>query len=132
MNDFPRMHHTRILQTGCTRSTTPSQTAPWCTSSCPTTATIRARTFSFSTSAASAIFSASQSCFTACVRKKKAIIVSNTEQAFFRAALSQQSDSMVDILFLRAKDFGRISLRGDLMEEQSVRERVASFVAGNT
>lgn len=46
--------------------------------------------------------------------------------------LSQQSDSMVDILFLRAKDFGRISLRGDLMEEQSVRERIASFVAGNT
>lgn len=66
----------------------------------------------------------------ACV--KKAIIVSNTEQAFFRAALSQQSDSTVDMLFLRAKDFGRISLRGDLMEEQSVRERVASFVTGNT
>ncbi|MCI5994240.1 MAG: hypothetical protein MRZ24_09440 [Clostridiales bacterium] len=64
--------------------------------------------------------------------KKRAIVVSNTEQASFRAALSQQSDSTVDMLFLRAKDFGRISLRGDLMEEQSVRERVASFVTGNT
>lgn len=64
--------------------------------------------------------------------KKKAIVVSNTEEENFRAVLSQQSSSVVQMLFLHAKDYGRVSLRGDLMQEAAVRERIAAFVSRNT
>lgn len=64
--------------------------------------------------------------------KKRAVVVSNTEQENFRAVLAQQASAPVDMLFLRARDYGRISLRGDLMEEEAVRAQVKQFVTATS
>lgn len=60
--------------------------------------------------------------------RKKAVVISNTQEQNFRAVLAQQSSEEVKTLFLHAKDYGRISLRGDLMQEPAVRAQLDAFI----
>lgn len=62
--------------------------------------------------------------------KKKFIVVSNTGQDNFTAAMRYHVAEGVEpeILFLSAREFGRVSIRGDLMEAAEAREAVLRFV----
>lgn len=61
--------------------------------------------------------------------RKKFIVVSNTGKENFTVAFSQHipEASVPDVLFLSAKQFGKISIKGDLMDSQNARETVAQF-----
>lgn len=59
---------------------------------------------------------------------KKFIVISNTEQDNFRDVLSQQSSGTPDVLFLRAKDYGKNSIAGDLMDSPEAAEIIRKFV----
>ena len=58
------------------------------------------------------------------------IVVSNTGQDNFTAAMRYHVAEGVEpeILFLSAREFGRVSIRGDLMEAAEAREAVLRFV----
>jgi len=60
---------------------------------------------------------------------KKFIVVSNTEKENFRKAFSYQSKGAPDILFLRAADFGKVSIAGDLLASTQAKAAVAGFVS---
>ena len=52
---------------------------------------------------------------------KKVIVVSNTNQEHFKTALSYHADTEPEILFLSAKQYGKVSVDGDLLtSEQAV------------
>lgn len=59
---------------------------------------------------------------------KKFIVVSNTEQDNFRNALAQQSTETPDILFLRAKDYGKNSITANLLTSPEAAEVIKTFV----
>ncbi len=61
---------------------------------------------------------------------KKFIVVSNTEEDTFRAVLSQQvcEEERAEILFLHAKAYGKVSLKGDLMDAPEAKAAVLAFV----
>ena len=59
---------------------------------------------------------------------KRAIVVSNTEEENFRKALSYQSYGGVETLFLSAKQFGKTSIRGDLLTEERAVQAITDFV----
>lgn len=61
--------------------------------------------------------------------KKKFIVVSNTNRDNFTAAFLYhvEETSEPDILFLEAKRFHKVSIRGDLMDSEEAREAVRQF-----
>ena len=59
---------------------------------------------------------------------KRAIVVSNTNEDNFKTALAYQSYKEPDILFLSAKKYGKISIRGDLMTDENAVRDVTTFV----
>ena len=58
---------------------------------------------------------------------KKFIVISGGEQESFRAVLLQHAENP-DILFLNAKDYGRKSISGDLMQSPEVIAKIESFI----
>lgn len=62
--------------------------------------------------------------------KKKFVVVSNTGQEHFVSAFRDHvsNEAQPDVLFLRAKDYGKISLRGDLLEAQQARDDLYRFL----
>lgn len=62
--------------------------------------------------------------------RKKFIVVSNTEQNNFTTAFCQHipETSSPDILFLSAKQFGKVSIRGDLMDSDNAKEMIFRFI----
>ena len=60
---------------------------------------------------------------------KKFIVISNTNQDHFRQILSQNVCSVPEILFLSAKKFGRISIRGDLLTSEAAVSDIRHFVS---
>lgn len=61
---------------------------------------------------------------------KKAIVISGGEEENFRRALAYQADRM-ELLFLRAKDFGQKSADGRLAQDERVRALVRLFLQGS-
>ncbi len=63
--------------------------------------------------------------------RKKFTVVSNTGQDNFTAAFQYHTgDAPPDVLFLSARSFGRVSIRGDLMDSPQAREAVLRFLNG--
>lgn len=62
--------------------------------------------------------------------KKKFIVVSNTGRDNFTAAFRYhvQEGAEPDILFLSAREFGRVSIRGDLMYSPEAQETLLRFL----
>ena len=58
---------------------------------------------------------------------KLCIVVSNTNEENFRKALSYHSVGAPDILFLSAKKYGRVSIRGDLLTDERAAADVRRF-----
>ena len=61
---------------------------------------------------------------------KKVIVVSNTNQEHFRAALSYHADSEPEILFLPAKKYGKVSTAGDLLTSAQAVEDLKKCILG--
>lgn len=59
---------------------------------------------------------------------KRAIVVSDTNEENFRNVLAYQSNKEPDILFLSAKKYGKVSIRGDLMTDENAVRDVTAFV----
>ena len=59
---------------------------------------------------------------------KRAIVVSNTNEDNFKTALAYLSYKEPDILFLSAKQYGKVSIRGDLMTDENAVRDVTAFV----
>ena len=60
--------------------------------------------------------------------RKRAVVVSNTNEENFIKALSYQSYNKMDILFLSAKRYGKASIKGDLLTDESAVEEVMAFI----
>ena len=62
---------------------------------------------------------------------KKFIVVSNTGRDNFLTAFQYHTgDAPPEVLFLSARRFGRVSIRGDLMDEPEARAAVLRFMDG--
>ena len=59
---------------------------------------------------------------------KRAIVVSNTNEDNFKTALAYQSYKEPDVLFLSAKQYGKVSIRGDLLTDENAVRDVTAFV----
>lgn len=59
---------------------------------------------------------------------KKFIVVSNTNRENFITALADHTTGTPDILFLSAKNYGKISLAGDLMDSEEAVAELQRFV----
>lgn len=59
---------------------------------------------------------------------KKFIVVSNMESDHFREAFTQQVNGEPEILFLRAKYFGKRSIDGDLLPSDDVESIIRAFL----
>ena len=59
---------------------------------------------------------------------KRFIVVSNTDEDNFRKALSYQSFSEPEILFLSAKKYEKNSIKGDLLSEPKVVSDIMDFI----
>ena len=59
---------------------------------------------------------------------KKVIVVSNTNEENFRQAMACQAYNDPDILFLSAKKYGKVSIRGDLMTNEKAVADIIGFV----
>lgn len=59
---------------------------------------------------------------------KRAVVVSNTGEGPFRAALAGHACAPMEILFLRAAAYGSSSIRGDLMASERAAGDVRAFV----
>lgn len=59
---------------------------------------------------------------------KKFIVLSGGEKENFRSVLSQHCDGEPDILFLRAADYGKKSIAGDLMTVPEVAAQIKTFL----
>jgi len=62
--------------------------------------------------------------------KKKFIVVSNTEKDNFRRVFQNHAEDNTNpnILFLSAKQFGKVSIQGDLMDSVQARYAVKEFI----
>lgn len=62
--------------------------------------------------------------------RKKFIVVSNTGRDNFTAAFRYQLEENVEpeVLFLSAKQFHKVSIRGDIMDSAKAREALQSFI----
>lgn len=59
---------------------------------------------------------------------KKAIVVSNTNQAHFEAALSYHADPAPQLLFLSANRYGKASISGDLLSSEQAVADLRRFI----
>ena len=59
---------------------------------------------------------------------KRFIAVSNTGKDNFVAAFSQHVSSQPDVLFLSARNYGKISIRGDLLTSTEAKEELLHFL----
>lgn len=59
---------------------------------------------------------------------KRAVVVSNTNRENFIKALSYQSVKEKDILFLSAKQYGKVSIRGDLLTDERAIKDLLAFI----
>ena len=59
---------------------------------------------------------------------KRAVVVSNTNEDNFKSVLAYQSCNAMDVLFLHAKKYGKVSIRGDLMTDENAVRDVTAFV----
>ena len=59
---------------------------------------------------------------------KRSIVVSNTNSEHFAEALSYQADREPEILFLSAKKYGKVSIKGDLLTDENVKQAITAFV----
>ena len=59
---------------------------------------------------------------------KRAVVVSNTNEDNFKNVLAYQSGNEMDVLFLSAKQYGKVSIRGDLMTDENAVRDVTAFV----
>lgn len=59
---------------------------------------------------------------------KRAVVVSNTNEDNFKNVLAYQSGNEMDILFLHAKKYGKVSIRGDLLTDENAVRDVTAFV----
>ena len=62
--------------------------------------------------------------------KKKFIVISNTEKSNFLKVLEYQSEESkeADVLFLSAKQYGKVSLNGDLVENREATQEIEKFI----
>ena len=62
--------------------------------------------------------------------RKKFIVVSNTNQDHFTAAFRYHipENTTPDILFLSAKQFGKVSIHGDLTDSEDVKRILSDFI----
>ena len=60
--------------------------------------------------------------------RKKFIAITNTNKENFVRAFGDQVNGEPDILFLAAKDFGKISLNGDLCDDPRVIKTIKDFI----
>lgn len=61
---------------------------------------------------------------------KKFIVVSNTSKANFRETFTQHTDQEPEILFLSAKQYGKVSVNGDLLPSEPVEAALRAFLEG--
>lgn len=61
---------------------------------------------------------------------KRVIVVSNTNEENFRPVMAYQSYAPPEMLFLSAKKFGKVSVRGDLLSAPEAVCAVEAFVKG--
>ncbi len=59
---------------------------------------------------------------------KRSVVISNTNEDNFVKALSCQSEKAPEILFLSAKRYGKRSINGDLLTNESAVDAVTAFV----
>ena len=59
---------------------------------------------------------------------KKAVVVSNTNEEHFKAALAYQSGGEIPALFLPAKKYGKSSIAGDLITSGKVVADLTAFI----
>lgn len=62
---------------------------------------------------------------------KKVIVVSNTNQEHFQAAMSYHSSREPEMLFLSAKKYGKASVDGDLLTSEQAIADLKGFVLGD-
>lgn len=60
--------------------------------------------------------------------RKKFIVISNTNQGHFKEILSQNVKNEPEILFLSAKKFRKVSIRGDLAQSEQAVSEIVRFV----
>ena len=60
--------------------------------------------------------------------QKRAVVVSNTNEENFIKALSYQSDTKTEILFLSAKRYGKVSIKGDLLTAPNAIKDIMDFI----
>ncbi len=61
---------------------------------------------------------------------KRIIAVSNTNEENFRAVMAYQSHEPPEMLFLSAKKFGKVSVRGNLLSSPEARAAIEAFALG--
>ncbi len=59
---------------------------------------------------------------------KRSIVVSNTNTEHFVKALAYQTDREPEILFLSAKKYGKVSIKGNLLTDENVIQAITAFV----
>lgn len=63
---------------------------------------------------------------------KKFIVISNTGKEHFGEAFIQHTSSAPEILFIRPKSFGKVSIQGDLLPSEEVSKVLNQFLEINT
>ena len=61
---------------------------------------------------------------------KKTVVVSNTNEENFKAALGYHSCDEPQVLFLSAKKYGKRSIDGDIMDSEQAAEELRKFILG--
>jgi hypothetical protein len=59
---------------------------------------------------------------------KRAVVVSNTNEENFRQAMAYHAYEKADILFLPAKQYGKESIKGDLLTSREAVSDIMAFV----
>ena len=62
--------------------------------------------------------------------RKKFIVISNTNQRNFYQILSQNVEREPKILFIKPKEFGKVSIQGDLISSDRAVSEIIRFVKG--
>lgn len=63
---------------------------------------------------------------------KRFIVVSNTGRENFYEAMSQHTDDKPEILFLSAKQYGKVSIEGTILESDEAKSDIRRFVQTET
>ena len=59
---------------------------------------------------------------------KKFVVVSNSNKANFETSFSYHCDGTPDIMFMSAKEFGKISIAGDMLSADADTEKLEKFI----